>query len=615
MSIASRYTNAPIAVNVYNGRSIVTNRAVTKNCIRQADGTLWAVLGHWGSNLAIWRSTDNGFSWQQVLPDAESGSNMRNESGFNCDGPFAYLVIDERWRNLDLYMGEWNYLGSEGSLERKRWDLDDITETATNTTVLYNSDDNYQGGSFDIAHNFEQVFLTWVRSTGILYVTRCSPRSSSVSSDLALGSPTLHMGMLSSVVDKDGNLHIASTHLDGSSHRVLVYIPYNSQTPSFGTPVEIEDMGASPAISNDVSIAIDGLGTLCVVYFDQGDEEVRYAISTDDGANWDVNTLTRTSGHAVYEDAITSDKAGRTNCIGGSQGGFLMSYVEDNSSGTPRTYIRQITTSDAGSTYDLGDEKEIANYAPWDDQAITGLQFFHPTDVKLLDLSDPGSVRVAYQVGEGNDEEMYDSEPVTVGQELLSMSAYPSASTDTHTLDTADANSLLVSMYIGSGPSENIDFYDLDFTGDYTDKFMAAFDRMGTDHTLKKYEPLASNFMNDRTGYQDPTVSSAKIILSPQSYSFPTPSITADGVEDWVERDVRRIYLAPDTHISRNFLVNKGGYLKRTVWTVEFDGNEYEISQVVPRFLSNQICYYEANAYVIGPSRDPFSRTILPSET
>jgi hypothetical protein len=41
----------------------------------------------------------------------------------------------------------------------------------------------------------------------------------------------------------------------------------------------------------------------------------------------------------------------------------------------------------------------------------------------------------------------------------------------------------------------------------------------------------------------------------------------------------------------------------------------YEISQVVPYFINSQICYYGANGYVVGPSNDPFSRPVLPSET
>ena len=67
--------------------------------------------------------------------------------------------------------------------------------------------------------------------------------------------------------------------------------------------------------------------------------------------------------------------------------------------------------------------------------------------------------------------------------------------------------------------------------------------------------------------------------------------------------------------LNRNFLINNGNYLKRTVWIMQYAGNQYELSQLVPKFIDNQILYYTVNAYVVGPSRNPFTRLILPSET
>jgi len=152
-------------------------------------------------------------------------------------------------------------------------------------------------------------------------------------------------------------------------------------------------------------------------------------------------------------------------------------------------------------------------------------------------------------------------------------------------------------------------------TGHITVKYIDAFNKVGTRLRLKRYEPLANSQMNDSSAYDNPTDTSVLAFLDPQSYSFPSPELTASNQTNYIEQDIRKLYLPPTVHLARTFTVNNKGFLKRTVWLTEFDGNEYEISQVVPRFASNQIAYYEANAYVVGPSRDPFARTVLPSET
>jgi hypothetical protein len=121
--------------------------------------------------------------------------------------------------------------------------------------------------------------------------------------------------------------------------------------------------------------------------------------------------------------------------------------------------------------------------------------------------------------------------------------------------------------------------------------------------------------LSDRSAYDAPVEYEETVLFDPVSYSFPSPALNRDTTINRIEQDIRKIHIPARFYLTRTFLVNKGGYLKRTVWLVEHMGNQYEISQIIPRFINNQICYYEANAYVVGPSRDPFSRTILPSET
>lgn len=613
----NKITNTPILVNNYNGRGIITNKAQLNNCVRQADGTLWAMVSLRGGRVNVYKSTDNGFSWSAALEGIETGVNMREQAGFNADGPMNFLVIDEQYRNLDVYMGEYESVGGDGSVERRRYDLDDLDTAPSNTTVLSTLESPFQG-AFHISHNHEQAFLAWTDPTE-MYMTRCSPRTTSISSDLATGAGVDWINFMTSVTDNDGNVYIASLFIEaGTSHYVVAFIKYNSLTPSWGSPVEISDLGAS-SVPRDMRIVRDGYGTLCVFWYADGaTDELQYSLSTDDGANWSSPTsLTRTSGHSVYNDAITSDQVARNTIIAGSRGGFILSYVEDNSVGTPRTYFRQLTTTD-GSTYTLGSETEGLTQEVYADKAVCGANFFRPTDTKLLDISDPGQVRVAYQVGEGNSTTQSDTKPITIAQELLSASAYPSSlssESGSHTLDTADSVSLRVLVDIHAGPNSLEDFYAAGLVGNFTERYMAAFDRIGTPVRMLRYDPKADNYLSDVSAYDAPVEYETKALFDPVTYSFPSPALNRDTTIERIEQDVRKMHLPPDFFLSREFLVNNGGYMKRTVWICEYYGNQYEISQVIPRFIDGEICFYECNAYVVGPSRDPFSRIILPSET
>ena len=121
--------------------------------------------------------------------------------------------------------------------------------------------------------------------------------------------------------------------------------------------------------------------------------------------------------------------------------------------------------------------------------------------------------------------------------------------------------------------------------------------------------------MSDVSAYDVAQYIYIPIFIQEINYDFPIGNNNTQTQEKYIEQDIRKIHIPPNYHLSRTFIVNNGNYLKRTVWILTYGGNQYEVSQVVPKFIDNQIAYYTANAYVVGPSRNPFSRTILPSET
>jgi len=104
------------------------------------------------------------------------------------------------------------------------------------------------------------------------------------------------------------------------------------------------------------------------------------------------------------------------------------------------------------------------------------------------------------------------------------------------------------------------------------------------------------------------------VFIDSIAYSSPVSSGT-ETFEEQIERDTRQVHIPPNKHLERTIIRNDGNHIKRTVWIMDFGGNKYELTQVVPYILNNQILYYTANAYVVGPTRNPFTRNVLPSET
>ena len=618
----------PIFPRCFNSRGLYTHGATSSNCVRLPNGELWVAVATAAWEIFLLRSTDEGFSWVIMDHSVSVASAFRSATTFEAHGPIINLKISETWDNIDVYFEDYYYLTNSYDVYRQRYSKAELLELGEysidppNSSLILN--EAALQGQYFICEDESNTYISYIVNTATsgnqkLRIKKLSPRSVGVSTHYELNLAPLSTIMGSTATVGSGLVDNIIVHVtDGN--RVLKHVRFNSATGTYGVVHSIETVGAEAAVViNDISVEADGHGTLCAVYsvitVATNAVEVRYALSTNDGATWTVATLTRTEDHTAFVDSLLTKGAARTEVMGGADGGFLFHYTENNAAAVAKVYFRKLSTVD-GSTYTLGAEKEGATGLVDATDKVVAAHFFKPLDNRLVNLSDPSHVKVAYSVGEGDTTSLADSISVVIAQESLNRSAYPSASsTGSYITDVAGAGEALVTFTILSGPSENVDYYSLNITGEYTDRYIAAFNSVGTSTRLLKYEPMRDNFMNDKSTYDAPTVHVAKAVLDPESYRFPTPQLLPVDQKQWIEQDVRKLHLPPTMHLSRTLLVNKGGYLKRTVWLCEFDGNAYEISQVVPRFLNNQICYYEANAYVVGPSRDPFSRAILPSET
>lgn len=604
--------------NCYNSRGLGPYGLFggTKNVVIQEDGTLWALIATNRGTIKLYRSTDDGFSWHMVNEDRFTSASLRGPNA-GIQGSIHHITVFPNWDRIMIWFAGFNSV-NKYDVAYAWADLSSDLANAdwTDHTPLNIDDDTVKNGVFSLAYNSYYAFISYVNSTDNLCLSYLHAEDpATITNPITSPFTSFTWGEATSIMaDEEGYLDILAIADTSKLYHTYYSITYGA----WGTATLI-DTAASGGSIIEPSISVDGYGNFLAAWGEKAASgspvNLRYAISTDYGETWTVTDVAKESGNTEYFDIVKGQNTLRVDTIGGVSGGFMITYTMDASNNYPKSYIRQLTTTD-GSTYTLGDQKLVGPVA--DDVAVVGAKFFRPPGATLLSLEDPSKVRLAFQLWEGDSALQLDTLPVHFDSETMEYSAYPNPlDTDagSYTADTAGVSELLVNIEMVAGPSANIDFYDKGMTGRYTDLFMAAFDKLATECRVLQYEPTLGSQMSDITAYGEPTEHCVDIVWKPLSYAFPTPDLATAQQEDFVEQDIRKIYLRPNTHLSRTFLLNEGNFLKRTVWTVFYDGNSYEISQVVPHFMNNQICYYEANAYVIGPSRNPWSRIVLPSET
>lgn len=619
--MSNRITDTGLLNRSYNSRALITHQGVTHSLVRATDGTLYAAIktNAKQQSLLLLRSSDNGFSWNIVYQsDLQNITGYTtNLAGLNQNGPFIQLQLFEELNIIIIWMSF--YYASTGHYLVQPWVLNASTfaRSSTNTPTSDIIDLNMDQLAFQAPYNENAIFLTYA-SFSALWVKVYKPTLTAVQENQA-SLPGKYFNVIGASASPNGWVDIAAVE-DNTTTYYIKFTRFTHKSNLFSTPVIIYTSPTTNDIS-DLNIVRNSYGTLLVTWGEKNtagtDLDVKYSISTDSGVTWTTPTvLTKEASRSVFVDDITGQMSGRVRAMGGRPN-FLLSYCQKNGSGIPKTFVRNISTSN-GTTYTIGAEKQIASVATRTTDSICGASFFEPPIGKLLDMEYPGHVRVAYQVGQGDSIFQLDTKPISLGQELLSESAFQTSlgtESGAYSTDSTTYGQILGSMNILGGPNNAVDYYALGAIGPTTKKYKASFAKAGTEVRILKYEPIQTAELSDRSAYSSPVEYVSLAVLSPMTYEFPLAQRGPDSFNTYIERDVRRIHLPPDFYLSRNYILNDGSFLKRTIWTVQFDGNEYEISQVTPFFLKTQICYYSANCYVIGAGYDPFSRVVLPSET
>lgn len=575
--------NTAILNRSYNSRGLIGHKTNFRSVVRQSNGHLWAVVmdSLVGSEVSLMKSEDLGFSWRKVANMTSAKPSVRNVNDTNSVS--LGLQIVERVNRLFVWQAGGIGAATVALLAVYSLDGEEIQDTSVPLT-------QETGGVVKFAYNENAVGLITVRG-GSLYAVGYSPTN--VTSPIFENNGGVGWKPFYDVSMRPDNT-IDLVIVNNSNE--IIHIPYNQNTGGFGIGNTIAQASVAPT---SLSISRDNKNNYIVAWSEDTltQSTVRFAFSNNATASWSMRTVPKT-GHFI--DSITNRANARTVTIGGLDG-FLLAYV-GRVGGVPATFVRRVQTNG-----NIGPEIRVA---PELNEPVVGLQFFEAPSQAKLNLDDLDNIRVAYQVGEGDSLAGDDTKPVRFAQGLIGA---PAVLTTIDPDDPSDSE-VLVKVNVLAGPSANVDYFKQGTTGRITKRHMKAFERLGTNVTLKRYDPLKESQMNDVSAYSKPHEFKERVIITPMSYENPFAA-TQDDFTTFIERDARKVHLPPNFHLSRDFVLNDGNFLKRTVWTYYFDGNEYEITQVVPNFLRGQITHYVANSYVIGPSNDPFSRKTLPSET
>jgi hypothetical protein len=615
---SSIYTNTGIVEASWNSRGLITHNFINKTLIRQDDGVLWAAVreGHVGNYINIYKSSDNGFSWKRMWQGTFGSTDRRTGiTGLNANGPVMHLTLQEDLGLLHLFHSYYDTNEDQYNIELFSFA---ITSTTTNLTRLDPTSQTWLEStfetamdslSFDISYTDDMIYMVYPYFSKLYVRPYRHTYFDAADGGINGTNEEDYYDIFSTHADDKSVLHIAALR-DTSPNIDVSYLKFDRLNGSFTSPVQVSSVSARDIV--DINISKDGLGTLLIYWSQKSIDDLfvneYYSLSTDNGGTWsEPISIPTTASQSDFVDIPTNQKTGRTVSIGCSSG-FLLSYVR-NYNNKAITYVRTVDYID--NEYLLSSESIAASHPTKD---VVGLRFFKPVGDGRLDLNTKEEIRFAYQIGLGDSNVQVDKAPVFFGQKLLNDEAFPAINIIEYTEDEAMENQLLFSFNLLGSTSENIDYYTEGLVGPLTNKYTSAFNRFGTSVYIEQYEPIQSSVLSDKSSYKLDFAYFTKAFFQDINYGFPSPSAN-ESFESYIERDMRKLHLPPDFHLSRQFIINDGNKLKRTVWILVFGGNQYEISQVVPKFVDNQIVYYTANAYVVGPSRNPFSRTILPSET
>lgn len=397
------------------------------------------------------------------------------------------------------------------------------------------------------------------------------------------------------------------------------YVPFSWEDGAYGTPVPLglaTGVVAGGVMETEIAYdKINGNIIILTTFLDIDNAPVydvvwELWISSDGGSNFTKLNLD-TSGHlggaGNFLDVVSYYR-GTPKLLVGAEGGFLMGYTRLNSAGYARPYVHQCAYNSGGDIegYTIGVAKECGTaIGPWTaTEHMIGPLFFQPPADMLANIEPVQNIYIGYQIGEGT--HMYASygQPSTKSSgyilEKLDEKAFPITDSFTYGAETAGAGEITASIEILQTPTGHKDFYTEGYIGDYTDLTIDAFEKYGSVVTIEEYAPKDDVYIGGRTAYNNPITHLISCFLDASSWDNPSQALNKSDYDEFIDRDLRKIYLPPTFFMEYVTNSTMSETQQQSIYVAKFDSFTYEIRQVVPKFVNNQIVYWEANCYNVG---------------
>jgi len=591
MSLTPRVFDTAILHKTTSSRAVTPNNAnsVNNNFKIDRDGQLVASPMYNFETCLVKISDDDGYTWRK-----RGEYYITPRTNTNAEGPNYEVFYDKETDFVAVVHVGYGYI--QIARDRPGEEIDDTSPYA-HSQLKYSSTylDKPSGNFMVFDGNTKMVYGAYINTTTGRLIMAGYDTTSAIEHCLQdynvynIISPVLGNIAIKSYEDK--------VHTVAQSSSSIIYLPFTKKigngNGSFGTKVLITNGNNF----RDIGIEISGSGTLCTIYSTDSGSTASgfYSISTDNGSTWTTIGLIPPSGYSSVYDIPTSKYSNRSSIIGGYEDTFLISNCYTNNiTGNTDLFVKEISPTDgtiSGIYYGYG-TTPVSNI-PWRkvnsaNGNIIGSKFFKYTDETIPNFGDKSTIHMAYQMGNQNDAYGRDSVSSTVFQEKLSNTAY-------------------VTDFEGNAFTKNLfDYYASGYINDKTKLYMSDFDKIGTQVSISKYEPIEKSLIDGKGGFKSPTTWDIIALIDPGSSTAPTVARGNAEFEEYIGRDSRKIFFKADCFLDRRYIINNGGYKKKTIYTIRLEDKDYEVEQILPRFFNNCIMYWEANLFVVSPTNDPF---------
>lgn len=601
MSIADSVRDAFIRINTYNGRAVSHNglESGQKCFIMNRQGHLFGIAGTSMGDHEIYRSEDDGFSWN-IYPEAGRSWLINARVGEDPDGQTMHLFyseVEDKVYGISTQAGDGDIIRYD-AVDDELLEVDLIPFLGDLAAFIGNPDHNMFLIFQDQSDGEPTIARFWLDPLSVAGVAVSATPS---------GWWTYPIETFDAVTNdeditdenEDGRIHMAWVIGDfqaDSNAPTMAYMDYIKPTTSggLGSWDTVTKVWRGSGRLADPGIAVDGTKTLAIVCShnpsgnsDRNGNDLQLFTSYDTGATWASGIVPRPTGTSGYIDLTQGNPISRCSIIGDRVSGFMIGGIfEQNSSSD--VYVTEFD----GYNWPIASDWKRANSDT--DDRVTGYQFFRPNNGTLNDIRNKASLRLAYQIGHGNQETGEDSIQTQIRSERLTNVAFPTGNVNLTTT------------------ASHVDYYASGMIGGNTSKYASAFELAQTGFTVYRYEPIENVNITDRGAYTLEDTFIASGFFDPVARSQATRETTIAETDE--ELFAGTLYLGPSGFLPVNFIRNRGNFVKKTEYIFKYQDKKYSIFSMTPRFLNDEITHWECQTTIIGPTFNPFTRVIYPSE-